>query len=104
MEQGILRCPCVLTARTSSTAGNETDTIISSPPTLTDLNVYRIEYEKGHATPQVRFYINETLKATHTTNLPTTGDMHFGYAAENASGTPLTLLSMTAPTLLIEKS
>ncbi len=38
--------------------------------TLTNRNVFRIEIDLANATPQVRFYVNGTLKATITTNLP----------------------------------
>ena len=53
----------------ASNANNTTQTTtnISAGLTLTDYNVYRLEYT---ASTDVKFYVNETLVATHTTNLP----------------------------------
>lgn len=52
-----------------------TATDISSGITLTDYNVYEIVFNPG---TDVKFYINGTLKATHTTNLPTGSIDRFG--------------------------
>jgi hypothetical protein len=43
--------------------------------TLTNNNVYRIEYEYGSA---ARFYVNGTLEATISSSLPTTGAIYWG--------------------------
>lgn len=50
--------------------GTATSTDISSGITVTNWNTYEIIYTPG---VDIKFYINNTLKATHTTNLPTTG-------------------------------
>ncbi len=41
--------------------------------TLTNTNTYRIEYDT--VWPTARFYVNGVLKATHTTNVPTSGNI-----------------------------
>lgn len=51
--------------------------------TLTDTNKYRIEFEAG---VEVRFYVNGTLEATITTNLPSTGDVYIGYGYRGTTG------------------
>lgn len=47
-----------------------TSTDITSGITMTNWNLYEIVFTPG---TDIKFYINGTLKATHTTNLPTTG-------------------------------
>ena len=57
-----------LTARTDE-GGNNQDTDVSAGITITDWNKYKIVvYADG-----VRFYINDTLVATHTTRVPNEG-------------------------------
>ena len=46
----------------------QTRTDISSGITLTNLNAFRFVYDVG---VNIKFYINDTLVATHTTNMPT---------------------------------
>jgi hypothetical protein len=56
--------------------------------TLTALNIYRVELDQGS---EIRFYVNDVLKATHNSNLPDSGyqgggicDFHIkNTAAEN---------------------
>ena len=48
----------------------QTTTDISSGITLTNRNAYRIEWDNG---TDIKFYVNDSLKATHTTNLPSGG-------------------------------
>jgi hypothetical protein len=50
---------------------SETTTDVSSGITRTNWNNYRIVYTYG---TNVKFYINNVLKATHTTNLPTSSN------------------------------
>lgn len=59
-----------------------TSTTLTTPPTATSQQNYRIEFDPASA---VRFYINNTLYATHTTNLPNTGTVVFGAACVTAS-------------------
>ena len=56
-----------LYAHTCSGGGASTDTAIAGI-TVSDRNVYRIEYDQGS---EARFYVNGTLEATITTTLPT---------------------------------
>lgn len=58
--------------------GTATSTDISSGVTLTQWNTYEIIYNVG---TNILFYVNGTLKATHTTNLPTTGSPRLCYGA-----------------------
>lgn len=57
----------------------QTRTDITSGITLTDLNSY---YLKGTAS-SIEFYVNNTLKATHTTNLPNSVDGTFRMGIES---------------------
>jgi len=57
----------------------QTRTDITSGVTLTDLNSY---YLKGTAS-SIEFYVNNTLKATHTTNLPNSVDGTFRMGIES---------------------
>lgn len=50
--------------------GTATSTDITSGITMTNWNLYEIVFTPG---VDIKYYINGTLKATHTTNLPTTG-------------------------------
>ena len=47
----------------------QTKTDVTSGTTLTNWNAYRIEVDYG---TNIKFYINDSLKATHTTNMPAT--------------------------------
>jgi len=53
-----------------------TTTNISSGLTISEWNVYKIEFNSEN---EAKFYVNGVLKATHTTNLPTTSEVKFGY-------------------------
>lgn len=53
---------------TNGEAATNTSTDVSSGITVTNWNNYRIHYRYG---TDIRFYINNTLVATHTTNMPT---------------------------------
>lgn len=50
--------------------GTATSTNITSGITMTNWNLYEIVFTPG---VDIKFYINGALKATHTTNLPTSG-------------------------------
>jgi hypothetical protein len=52
---------------TNANGTTQTETNISSGLTLTDHNTYFVELTSG---TNAKFYVNGTLKATHTTNLP----------------------------------
>lgn len=58
--------------------GTATATDISSGITLTQWNTYEIIYNVG---TNILFYVNGTLRATHTTNMPTTGTPRLCYGA-----------------------
>lgn len=66
-------------AKTSDTVG-VTTTLIAGV-TFTDWNVYEVRFNQ--VAGQVTFYVNNILKATHTTNTPGAGggDVDFGYRA-----------------------
>lgn len=53
-----------------------TSTDVSSGITFTNWNTYEIVFNPG---TDIKFYINGILKATHTTNLPTTGTQVLAY-------------------------
>ncbi len=55
-----------------------TSTDISSGLTLTNWNSFEIVFTPA---VDIKFYVNGTLKATHTTNLPTTGTLLLAYGA-----------------------
>lgn len=64
---------------------SETTTDVSSGITRTNWNAYKIVYNYG---TNVLFYINNTLVATHTTNLPTTSNnARFGIGGATAANT-----------------
>jgi hypothetical protein len=66
-------------------AGTNTTTDISSGLTLTNWNSFKIVYTYG---TDVKFYVNNTLKATHTTNLPTSSNnSRFGMGAATTGKT-----------------
>jgi hypothetical protein len=70
----------------ASCADGTTQTISSAIAgiTITDINQYRIELDSGTT---ARFYINGTLKATLTTNLPTgTTDLNLATVAVRGAG------------------
>ena len=56
---------------------------ISAGVTITNWNLYRVHVRLG---TDVRFYVNGALKATHTTNLPTTGTAFFGSTGASGGG------------------
>lgn len=60
-----------LYAVTSDGAGTPTSTSITSPPTSGNWNEYIVDYDKTNSS--AKFYVNGTLKATHTTELPADG-------------------------------
>jgi hypothetical protein len=62
--------------------GTATSTDISSGITGTNWNTYEIVFNPG---TDIKYYINGTLKATHTTNLPTTGTLLLAYGV-NTNG------------------
>lgn len=61
---------------------NATATDISSGVTITNWNTYEIVFTPG---TDIKFYVNGTLKATHTTNLPTSGTLVWA-GGTNANG------------------
>lgn len=56
--------------------GTATLTDISSGITVSNWNVYKISWTPGS---EAKFYVNGVLKATHASNLPTTGDVKLGF-------------------------
>ena len=69
----------------------QTKTDVSAGITLTSYNTYRIEFV---AASTIRFYINNTLVATHTTNIPTSAgspnpSLHFGVSGDGGSSKTL---------------
>lgn len=85
-----------LYAHTSDGAGGNTETAISGV-TLTNMNTYRIEWDPG---TDAKFYVNGVLEATITTNLPTAGNLNWGFGGESV-GTDRPE-SVTAPWFSIE--
>ena len=71
----------------ASNADGTTQTItdISAGITLINPNCYRFVYDAG---TNIKFYVNEVLKATHTTNMPTgaTNRPGFWFGLESQSG------------------
>lgn len=63
----------------------QTRTDISSGLTLTEFSLYRAVMD---GSTNVKFYVDQTLKATHTTNLPTGdfGTAYFGGGIDNDAG------------------
>lgn len=53
-----------------------TSTNVTGSFTLTNMLTYEIIFNPG---VDIKFYIQGTLVATHTTNLPTTGDLVFAF-------------------------
>lgn len=64
-----------LYAVTADAGVGATATDVSSGITVTNWNMYRVEFNAG---TNVLFYVNETLVATHTTNLPDSGSVAWG--------------------------
>lgn len=62
--------------------GTATSTDVTSGITVTNWNTYEIIFTPG---VDIKYYINGTLVATHTTNLPTTGTLLLTYGV-NANG------------------
>ena len=58
---------------------------MSSGITMTNSNIYWAAFDRG---VNIKFYINDVLVATHTTNLPTTGNpmVIFGIQTAAAAG------------------
>ena len=72
-----------LYAHTSNAGAGHTETQINSV-TLTNKNRFRIEFNPG---VDVRFYVNGSLAATVTTNLPATNNISFGVGnSDNGTG------------------
>lgn len=69
--------------------GTATSTNIGSGITLTDWNTYEIVFTPG---VDIKFYINGVLKATHTTNIPTSGTLVLAYGA-SANGRVINSMS-----------
>ena len=68
--------------------------------TLTDWNTYRIEFDPG---VDVKFYVNGTLEATHTTNLPDgANDIKFG-AGSSGNTNQKGQIALTEPKFAVEK-
>ena len=69
------------------TTTNGTVTTVSSPPLHNNWNEYKIVWDAEAATPKVEFYVNGSLVATHTTNIPNTAaeECRFGFAMSAAN-------------------
>lgn len=66
-------------------AGTNTSTDVTSGITVTNWNAYKIVYTYG---TDVKFYINNTLVATHTTNRPTSSSNgKFGFGGATSTNT-----------------
>jgi len=88
-----------LYAKTSIAGTGHTETAITGI-TLTNWNTFRIEFDPG---VDAKFYVNGTLKATITTNLPVaTTIIQFGSGASGNTGNNDGFV-MTAPNFSIEK-
>ena len=61
-----------------------TNTDISAGITLTNWNTYEIIWTDGTS---AAYYVNGTLVATHTTNLPTASDIKLGFGTDVNDGT-----------------
>jgi len=59
--------------------GTATSTDVSSGITATQWNTYEIVFTPG---TNIKYYINGTLKATHTTNLPTSGTLIHAFGSD----------------------
>lgn len=75
--------------------GTATSTDISSGITVTNWNLYEIVFTPGVS---IQFYVNGVLKATSTTNLPSTGTPSLAYG-NNANGR---IIETTFPTVSIQ--
>lgn len=76
-----------------------TETLITGI-TLTNANTYRIEFDPG---VDVKFYVNGVLKATNTTNIPSTAQfILFGAGSQGNTSSNGDIL-ITAPQFAIEK-
>lgn len=72
-----------------------TSTDVSSGITMTNFNTYTIIFDPG---VDIKYYINGVLKATHTTNLPTSGTLLIAYGANTNTRTVTT----TPPVVSVE--
>ena len=79
----------------NSQGSASTSTDISSGITVTNNNYYQIAM---NLSTDVKFYVNGTLKATHTTNLPNWGDIYTGYGISGSAQRIYT----TAPLISME--
>jgi hypothetical protein len=77
-------------ARTSQNLG----AVVSS------LQTWRIEFDPGNATPQVRFYVDGVLVATNTTNLPSSAT-EIGITYQNDTG-DVFIETATCPSFAVE--
>jgi hypothetical protein len=84
------------TYRALTDDGSAITTTTISAITTTDWNVYRIEFDPASA---CRFYVNGTLVATHTTNLPASSDSVSIGGGHTTTGRTW---FMTAPIISIE--
>ena len=67
-------------------ADSETKTVTSTAPGTSAFQILRVECDQDRA--EVRFYIDGVLKATHTTNIPTTSQrMGLGLKIYKSAGT-----------------
>lgn len=99
---GFMLKDAVLYAHTSN--GTSVTRTALTGLTLSNPNTFRMEIDLGHATPQVRFYVNGVLRATHTTNVPTNSGLPMcAFGGGEAAGGELTLDKFTAPRIAIEK-
>jgi len=88
-----------LYAHTANAGAGHTETLITGI-TLTNINTFRIEFDGG---TNAKFYINGVLKATHTTNLPDSEDVKFGYGATGNSNDYFNHSTLIVPYVSIEK-
>ena len=78
-------------AHTSTGAGGaaHTETQLSGVDIFAQ-NIYRIVFNPG---TNVLFYVNGSLKATHTTNLPAAGTIKFGWGSDGSDGNYISKIS-----------
>lgn len=78
---------------------SNTSTDVSASVTLTNANVFRMVYLGGTS---IKYYINDVLVATHTTNLPNSDTPTFAvYGSKTAAGDNLDICLANSYTILV---
>ena len=66
----------------NANGSNQTKTDITSGITIGANNIYRVEWD---ASTNAKFFVNDVLKATHTTNRPTTNSIKMQIGFDNGT-------------------